>query len=92
MRLTLNTYVKYVSDRTAEVARRRLLIFDATATRQDIGTVVGEAWRGLSDEKREVYTKRAEVDRKRYEGQLRAIARKEAADTAAAAAAATAAR
>ena len=44
--------------------------------RQDIGTEVGEAWRGLSDGERAPYTKRAEADRKRYEGQLRAIARK----------------
>eukprot|EP00903_Cladosiphon_okamuranus_P014150 g13150.t1 len=44
----------------------------------DIGAAVGEAWRGLPDEQRRPYTKRAEADRKRYEGQLRAIARKAA--------------
>lgn len=53
---------------------------------------MGEAWRSLSDEKRLVYTKRAEADRKRYEDQLRAIARNAAAATEAAGAAAGAGR
>ncbi|CAM9444821.1 unnamed protein product [Ectocarpus sp. 4 AP-2014] len=41
----------------------------------DIATAVGEAWRRLSDEMKLPYTKKAEADRKRYEDQLRAIAR-----------------
>lgn len=42
---------------------------------QDIASAVGEAWRRLSDETKLPYTKKAEADRKRYEDQLRAIAR-----------------
>ncbi len=53
---------------------------------------MGEAWRRLSEEKRLVYTKRAEADRKRYEDQLCAIARNAAAATAATADAATTGR
>ncbi|CAM9395719.1 unnamed protein product [Ectocarpus sp. 12 AP-2014] len=41
----------------------------------DIATAVGEAWRRLSDEMKLPYTKKAGADRKRYEDQLRAIAR-----------------
>lgn len=42
---------------------------------QEIATAVGEAWRRLSDEMKLPYTKKAEANRKRYEDQLRAIAR-----------------
>lgn len=45
----------------------------------------GEAWRGLSDEKRLPYAKRAEADSKRYKEQLCTIARNSAAAAAAAA-------
>lgn len=49
---------------------------------QDIATAVGEAWRSLSDEVKLPYTKKAKADRKRYESQLRAIARSAAASAA----------
>lgn len=44
-----------------------------------MGTVVGEAWRDLSKEEKLPYTERADADRKRYERELRAIARSAAA-------------
>lgn len=40
------------------------------ATFGEIGRKVGEAWRGLTDKQRSVYTKKAELDKKRYESDM----------------------
>ena len=40
------------------------------ATFGEIGRLVGEAWKALTDKQREVYTKRAEADKQRYTSEM----------------------
>eukprot|EP00752_Nemacystus_decipiens_P005827 g5267.t1 len=76
-----SSYILFYTEKMASVkaARPHMNI-------TDIGTAVGKAWRGLSDEERSPYTRQAEANRKRYQDQLCAIAREAAAASATAAA------